>query len=40
MAWEMEFKREDGKLRLVAYRPWVPDEDEDEDETEVDEDED
>jgi len=40
MAWEMEFMWEGGKLRLVAYRPWVPDEDEDEDEDEEDDDED
>lgn len=27
--WELEF---DNKGRLVAYRPWVPDDDEDEEE--------
>lgn len=37
--WELEFVWVGRKLRLVAYRPWVPeDEDEDEDEEEEDDD--
>lgn len=34
--WEIELVREGDKLRLVAYRPWVPDDEEEEEDEEDD----